>query len=84
MARVGDGRPLWLPVVLVWFGAGALFAWGLWQTLNRVLGSPLGTGDQPTPPAAVELFGMLAGLLIATAATFHLVEQRQNQPFTQA
>lgn len=81
--RVGGRRPLWLPVALTWFGSGTLFAWGLWQTANRVTGTALARHAVAPLSAGVDLASVVCGLLIATAATFHLVEQRQNQSFTQ-
>lgn len=32
----GRGQRVWVPLALLWAGAGALFAWGGWGTLNNV------------------------------------------------
>ncbi|HEY7595734.1 MAG TPA: hypothetical protein VH969_21465 [Actinophytocola sp.] len=73
--RMGPRLPFWLPVVMTWLGAGAMFAWGLWGTVNVLGSTVLGSGGAPL--AALQGLGkVLAGLVIGLAALVLLAEQQ--------
>ncbi|MFB4281265.1 hypothetical protein ACBJ59_38655 [Nonomuraea sp. MTCD27] len=73
VGRWGRG-PFWRPLVLAWLGSGSLFAWGLYAMIVRSAGGPLSAG---TGGAAdfVELFGLLAGLVMGMCGAFLLAER---------
>jgi hypothetical protein len=71
----------WVPLAVTWLGAGALFAWGLWGTVNILAGSALVRGADPQPIAHLhDLAKVLAGLVIGLTALMVLAEQRAAQP----
>lgn len=51
----------WVPVVVTWAGAGALFAWGAWAAVNRLGDTFLDAADVPVWPV---LLNVAAGSLI--------------------
>jgi hypothetical protein len=76
--RRGRGR-FWVPLTVTWLGAGALFAWGLWGTVNILAGSALVRGADPQPIAHLhDLAKVLAGLVIGLTALMVLAEQRDR------
>ncbi len=76
--RRGRGR-FWVPLAVTWLGAGALFAWGLWGTVNILAGSALVRGADPQPIAHLhDLAKVLAGLVIGLTALMVLAEQRDR------
>lgn len=67
----------WVPLAVTWLGAGAVFAWGLWATVNILAGSALVRGGDPQPIAHLhDLAKVLAGLVIGLTALMVLAEQR--------
>jgi hypothetical protein len=62
-------------VVSVWVGAGALFAYGLFRTLSNSFDAPMAE-TMTTVNRLVNLFAMLAGLVIGIAAAVALSERR--------
>jgi hypothetical protein len=69
----------WVPLAITWLGAGALFAWGLWGTVNVLAASALVRGADPQPIAHLhDLAKVLAGLVIGLTALMVLAERRGN------
>jgi hypothetical protein len=52
----------WVPVVVTWLGAGALFSWGMWGLLNSMAGTALSNGELPLGIVAASVAGLLIGL----------------------
>ncbi len=53
----------WVPVVVTWAGAGTLFAWGAWGTVNMLGDTFLDAGDVPVWPVLLDVAaGCLIGL----------------------
>lgn len=75
--RFRAGTPMWLPLTLTWLGAGAVFAWGLWGTVNVLGGTALAAGEEPMPlPYLHDFAKVLAGLVIGLTALLPLAERR--------
>ena len=73
LRRSGAG-PVWKPLIAVWFGSAALFAWGAWAVIVDATASPL-NGDAHSGLVAEQLTGSaqaVAGALLALAALFAL------------
>lgn len=74
--RVGGRAPFWLPVAMTWVGAGSMFGWGLWQTINVVGQTALLRGAEGM--AFVNLIGLLrliVGLVMGLLLVFVLAER---------
>lgn len=70
----------WVPVSLAWLGAGALFGWGLWATVNVLADSVLVRGGDVQPIDHLhDLAKLLTGLVIGLTALIVLAEQRAAQ-----
>jgi hypothetical protein len=73
--RIGRGVRFWIPLTLTWAGAGSMFAWGLWATVNVLGGTVLSGGGPGLAVLNLVNFGkVLGGLLIGTVAAFTLAE----------
>ncbi|MGW2253106.1 hypothetical protein ACWCXH_23315 [Kitasatospora sp. NPDC001660] len=75
--RVGPGRRLRTPLVVVWTAAGSMFAWGAWQLV--AFGSTTTVPDLPSAVPGlmvlVEAGQVVAGLLILAAGAMALTER---------
>jgi hypothetical protein len=54
--------PFWVPLSLVWVGAGSMFAWGLWGLTNSVAATVLSTPVDP-----LDIVRVLTGLVLVGA-----------------
>ncbi|MFC4114573.1 hypothetical protein [Nonomuraea zeae] len=79
LVRRRAGGPFWRPLVLAWLGSGTLFGWGLYAMIVRSAGGPLGAGAGGVTDF-VELFGLLAGLVMGMCGAFLLVERSRAVP----
>jgi hypothetical protein len=73
---VGASRS-WKPLVAVWFGSAALFAWGAWTTLVDATASPL-NGNAHSGLTAEQLTGSAQAFAGATLALATLVALRRR------
>ncbi|NBE98676.1 hypothetical protein FE391_40240 [Nonomuraea sp. KC401] len=64
----------WRLAVPVWLGSGSLFGWGLYAMIVRSVGGPLAVGGAAATDL-VELFGMLAGLVMGMSGAYVLAER---------
>jgi hypothetical protein len=75
--RLGRNTPFWLPLAMIWVGAGSLFAWGLWPLINVLGQTALLRGTERM--ALVDLANLhcvLVGLTMALLTLFVLAERR--------
>ena len=75
--------PPWVPLTLVWLGAGSTFAWGLWSVLSELGGTALHGSGAIAGTEVVELAGtarLLAGTLLGTVAAFAFAERHAVRP----
>jgi hypothetical protein len=79
--RIGN-TPLFWPLAMAWTGAGSLFSWGLWQSINVMGRTALMRGAEAPP--LVNLAGLLrliTGLVMGLLIVFLLAERTtQNGP----
>ncbi|WP_051366952.1 hypothetical protein [Hamadaea tsunoensis] len=66
----------WRTFALIWVGAGADFAWGLWLILNMVVDSPLGGGSRLGLLGLVSLFRLMSGTVVGMLAAVALTTRR--------
>ncbi|TDC88466.1 hypothetical protein E1292_45660 [Nonomuraea deserti] len=71
--RRGNGL-FWRLLVPVWLGSGSLFGWGLYVMIVRSVGGPLVAGGAGAADL-VDLFGMLAGLVMGLSGAYMLAER---------
>ena len=74
MVRRRGNAPLWLPSVLTWVGAGAMFAWGMWPLTISLMAHLATAHHEPGLTLVMELVQALAGMLVAMVALIRLVD----------
>lgn len=75
--RWAGRTPLWVPLVVVWTGSGAMLAWGLWSMVNLLGGTALSADTfEANLLTATEFVQVLAGMLIAVVGTLVVVEMQ--------
>ncbi|MGH3734271.1 MAG: hypothetical protein ACRDT6_01375 [Micromonosporaceae bacterium] len=70
----------WVPVVLAWTGAGAMFSWGFWALLNIAGSTLLVSGGVSGFHLATAIVQTLGGLLLGGIALRHAATTRSASP----
>ena len=77
--RIGN-TPLFWPLAMAWTGAGSLFSWGLWQSINVMGRTALMRGAEAPPLVnLVGLLRLITGLVMGLLIVFLLAERTTHR-----